>query len=448
MPPEDTEHNFFALSPGTMLGHYKLLRSLGQGGFGITYLAEDTQKRAQVVIKENLPQSFSFRHQGTHRVCPISSDTTESFNWAKKRFLDEARTLARLKHPQIVRVLAAFEALGTAYYVMPWVGGQELHKAAPAPADITEEWLLPILRHLLEALDYLHGKNLLHRDIKPANILLREDGTPILIDFDNAREIGDEHSDTIVVIPGYTPVEQLHIHGKLGPWSDIYSLGATCYCLLTGERPPYVIDRLDDDPLPELATNCALRSRFSHTFLTAIDRALLMSHNKRWQSAAEWLTTLCNSAILTAAKEGKAEQLSFLLTARTDVNITDDEGITPLYWAAWSGHADCVRLLLAAPGINVNAADKNGETPLSIATRNGHKKCTELLRAAGGTDPKKEEACAKLRTQGFSPANYGSTLLTAAQEGKADLLTLLLTAGANVNTTDKAGRCPLYEAAY
>ena len=210
------------------------------------------------------------------------------------RFVEEARLLAGLQHPNIVSVLGAFEALGTAYYVMPWVGGQELHKAAPPASEITEAWLLPVLRALLDALGYLHSCNIYHRDVKPANILLAEDGAPVLIDFGTARLIISERSATQVGTPGYSPVEQLSARGKRGPWTDVYSLGATCYRLITGTRPPEATDRLseDDDSLISLAKQAELRGRFSAEFLATIDKALELRAKSRWQTAAEWLAAL------------------------------------------------------------------------------------------------------------------------------------------------------------
>ncbi len=215
------------------------------------------------------------------------------------RFVEEARLLARLDHPNIV-VLGAFEALGTAYYVMPWLGGNELHKAAPA--TVTEEWLQPILRTMLGALKYLHANNIYHRDVKPANILLTEEGTPVLIDFGTARQIISERSATLVGSPGYSPVEQLRTHGKRGPWTDIYSLGATCYRLITGENPPEAFDRLDEDedPLHPLAHRAELFGRFTPEFLATIDKALAIQGKDRWQSTEEWLAALSESEAETA----------------------------------------------------------------------------------------------------------------------------------------------------
>ena len=292
---DNTANNDIALPIGVKLGTYQILRTLGQGGFGITYLAEDTATGRQVVIKENLPTFCSYRNINTLGVAATNPhDPLEEYPTLLARFVEEARLLAGLQHPNIVSVLGAFEALGTAYYVMPWVGGQELHKAAPPASEITEAWLLPVLRALLDALEYLHSCNIYHRDVKPANILLTEDGAPVLIDFGTARHIISERSATQVGTPGYSPVEQLSARGKRGPWTDVYSLGATCYRLITGTRPPEATDRLseDDDSLISLANQADLRGRFSAEFLATIDKALELRAKSRWQTAAEWLAAL------------------------------------------------------------------------------------------------------------------------------------------------------------
>lgn len=149
------------LPEGFSLGHYHLLNVLGQGGFGITYLALDQRTNVRVVIKENLPTFYAARDEATLQVRPLAvPDAVQSYDHTLRRFVDEARILARLKHPNIVRVQEAFEALGTAYYVMPYIEAKELHKVIPTEA-VNEAWLQPILKAVLSALDYLHAKRLL-----------------------------------------------------------------------------------------------------------------------------------------------------------------------------------------------------------------------------------------------------------------------------------------------
>ena len=280
------------LPQGFELMNYTIERKLGRGGFGITYLARESVSDRPVVIKENFVQECSVRDTAGYTLAPSGDEGRDLYEWALKRFLDEAKVLIRLSHPCIVQVLTVFKALGTAYYVMPLVKGAELDQAAPAPGKINEAWLRPVLEQLLGALDYLHRQGLLHRDIKPSNILLRPDGSPLLIDFGTARVKDATHTLTHVGTPGYSPSEQFTIHGKNGPWTDLYSLGATCYRLITGEVPQDCISRLEDDDQRPLADRAELKGRFSHKFLTAIDKAMSVARRDRWQSAQEWLAAM------------------------------------------------------------------------------------------------------------------------------------------------------------
>ena len=520
----EAQKNLLALPEGVELGNYRILRSLGQGGFGITYLAENMETGQQVVIKENLPSFCAMRDSGTLQVSASNpNDELQEYPKLLTRFVEEARLLARLDHPNIVKVLDAFEALGTAYYVMPWLGGKELHKAAPAPATITEAWLQPHLRTLLGALQYLHANNIYHRDVKPGNILLTEDGTPVLIDFGTARAIISERSATLVGSPGYSPIEQMRAHGKRGPWTDIYSLGATCYRLIIGECTPQAFDRMDEDedPLRPLANRAELFGRFSPAFLATVDRALALRGKDRWQSTDEWLAALpatsaqqiattataavidttrisitteppprkrphtaiillilvlalgipgsylfyqhgqekarqqmseevarsklkakgiseyqYNNKIVDAAQNNDTELLSQLIATGADVNATNDDGYTPLSWAAWKGHTKCVQLLLAVPGIDVNKANKDGSTPLTWAAWKGHTECVKLLLAVPGIDVN------KANKYGYTP------LQGAAESGNPECVQLLLAVpGIDVNKAIKDGWTPLYWAA-
>ncbi len=276
-----------ALPVGYVLnGTYAIVSVLGQGGFGITYLATELTTQRQVVIKENYPAQLVYREPGQYRIAPCGAEAEFSYKAVLQSFVDEARVLTHLRHPHIVQVLTAFQTLGTAYYVMDYVGGRPLHKAAPSSEKITEEWLLSVMKSLLCALQYLHTlpQPLLHRDIKPNNILLLPDGSPVLIDFGPTSMLA-------AYTPGYSPLEQ-NSRAKRGPWTDLYALGATCYYLLTGENPPDCHERTDDDPYRPLSQRPELSRRFSPAVLAGIDRALRMPRHERWQTSQDWLDSL------------------------------------------------------------------------------------------------------------------------------------------------------------
>lgn len=297
---EDTS----TLQMGYELGSYTIKQILGQGGFGITYLAHDSSLEIDVVLKENMPSMFAYRDPASRTVYSRSGESQDSdYQWALERFLQEARLLAKLNHPNIVRVLRVFSALGTAYYVMPYVGGSSLDKVLEKYGPINAEFAEHLLLNLLDALNYLHGQTpaILHRDLKPGNVLLPENGIPILIDFGTAREVRGEKSQTQIESPGYTPFEQLQTHGKIGPWTDLYSLGGTMYKMLTGKTPPRSTDRIGEDDYLPLSQMPELQDKFNPVFLASIDKALRMNRRERWQSAAEWATALAENSMETVS---------------------------------------------------------------------------------------------------------------------------------------------------
>ena len=287
-----------SLPAGTRLEEFLIEKVLGNGGFGITYLARDTSLGRRVVIKENLPAQFCFR--GTHSltVAPrhTQGEDAQNFAWSLRNFSKEAATLASLDHPGIVKVHRIFEAFGTAYFVMPFVEGMtfgELIESLISTGEsFDEEELREILTHLLDSLTHLHGKGIFHRDIKPGNILVKSDQMPLLIDFGSARQLLSERSMTVVESRGYTPFEQLKTRGNVGPWSDIYALGGTLYKALTFETPPSAADRTLPDQMTPLMDRADLVSRYSAEFLGGIDRAMAVKISERFQTAGDWSANL------------------------------------------------------------------------------------------------------------------------------------------------------------
>lgn len=279
-----------ALPRGYALNEYRIEMTLGVGGFGLTYLATDSNLNLRVAIKEYLPGELALRGED-QSVRSRSESTRDTFNWGRTRFLEESRTLASLRHPNIVRVMRFFEANQTAYMVMEFVAGNPLNDWARTRRPITERALLGIAVPVLEGLEVIHRAGYVHRDIKPGNIFVREDGSPVLLDFGSARMHNTDSDLTAIVSPGYAPLEQYHTQGNQGPWSDLYALGAVLYWVVTGIKPVEATARTRADPLKP-AVQIADRACYSEAFLKAIDWALAPAEEKRPQSAAELRDTL------------------------------------------------------------------------------------------------------------------------------------------------------------
>lgn len=237
-----------ALPRGEELGDYIIESVLGHGGFGITYLARDTNLGSDVALKEYLPQSIAGRNGATRIVPnPDAKNAIKDYHWGLAEFLKEAQALARFKHANIVRVLRFMEANGTAYMAMEYEKGQNLSRILKDKSDrrLDEKELLRIFLPILNGLGAIHQTGMLHLDIKPDNIYIREDGTPMLIDFGSARQaiIEADHAQKITLTHGFAPIEQYPNKGKQGPWTDLYALGASMYFCISGKRPPVSVDR-------------------------------------------------------------------------------------------------------------------------------------------------------------------------------------------------------------
>ena len=283
-----------ALPRGYALHEYRVEETLGIGGFGLTYLATDSNLNLKVAIKEYLPGDLAQRSDD-QSVQPKSESSSESFKWGLSRFLDESRTLASFRHPNIVRVLRFFEANSTAYMVMEFVAGQPLGEWIRTRRPLEQGAVLAIATPLLDGLEVIHRTGYLHRDIKPGNVFIREDGSPVLLDFGSARSASSGTERTAIVTPGYAPIEQYHSQGRQGPWSDLYAFGGVLYWMIIGKRPVEAVARVRQDMLPP-AVQVADRSRYSMELLTAVDWALVSHEEERPQSVAEFRSALSGFA--------------------------------------------------------------------------------------------------------------------------------------------------------
>jgi len=265
---------------------YQVGRVLGKpGGFGLTYLGWDERLQTRVAIKEYLPRELAGRDADHRTVAAHSREDAENFRYGLGKFLEEARTLARLDHPNLVRVRDFFEENGTAYLVMDYYGGLTLaeYLTRQPGGRIPEAQAIGILLPILDGLREVHAKGFLHRDIKPANIYLTAGNRPILLDFGAARQAMGEHSRSLSVVlsEGYAPIEQYQRNGKQGPWTDVYGAAATLYTMLTGQVPPSATDRLGEDSLPGLG-------ELSPTARIALRHGLAFSPAQRPARIGDW----------------------------------------------------------------------------------------------------------------------------------------------------------------
>ena len=278
-------------------GKYRIEKSLGQGGFGITYLATQVNLNRLVAIKEFYPKDFCDTSQV--RLTPKPGDE-ELVARLKRKFISEARNVAKLDHPNIVKIYDVFEENSTAYFVMEYVEGESLDamskRGAMSEADALH-YIIPIAR----ALEYVHSENMTHLDVKPANIMVRrKNNTPVLIDFGLAKQYdrttGGETSTSFVGLsPGYAPIEQYNQGGvnTFSPQIDVYALGATLYRLVTGTIPPEPTVREGKDV--EISAPVSVGTR------NAIQHAMRMFRSDRTQSMTAFIAELSATPTPTPA---------------------------------------------------------------------------------------------------------------------------------------------------
>ena len=273
-----------ALPSGYQLDEYRIEHQLSLGGFSIVYLA--TNREGQfVAIKEYLPNSLALRAEGEIKPV-IAEEHMPAFRYGMKCFFEEGRALAKLSHPNVIRVLNFFRANNTVYMVMEYEHGRTLQEFIQKNrAVITENFMRNVFTKLLNGLREVHSHKLLHLDLKPSNIYMRNDYTPVLIDFGAARQT--LATDTPMLKPMYTPgfasPEHYHQRELLGPWSDIYSVGASMYACLSAAAPQAADSRQEKDRL--VPAMVRWESQYSDQLLETIDWCLCLNHLYRPQSA-------------------------------------------------------------------------------------------------------------------------------------------------------------------
>jgi len=277
------------LPNGIQVDDYVIERKLGGGGFSIVYLARALHTDETVVIKEYMPSKLARRTE-TLTVGAIDDNSAERFAHGRRLFFQEASTLATLRHPNIVNVVNFFRANGTVYMVMRYEEGANLQGYIKRHrGNLSETFLRTVFPPLLDGLRLIHSRGLLHLDIKPGNIHLRQGASPLLLDFGAVHEMMHtrQFQATQVVTPGFSPIEQLDPGGYMGPWTDIYAIGATMRTCMEGKAPPPSVKRREQDTMRPAAV--AFRKRYPSALLEAIDWAMEVDPLCRPQSVDDLL---------------------------------------------------------------------------------------------------------------------------------------------------------------
>jgi serine/threonine protein kinase len=282
------------LAVGTRLSDFEITGVLGEGGFGIVYLAYDHALQRTVAIKEYMPGVLAMRASNAG-ITLRSERHKDTFALGLKSFINEARLLAQFDHPALIKVYRFWEQNNTAYTAMKFYDGRTIKDIVTnSPELVNEAWCRAVLRQILEALEMLYTMQILHRDISPDNIIVQENGDAVLLDFGSARQIiGDMTSGlTVILKPGYAPVEQYAGDGSLGqgPFTDLYSLSAVMYFAITKAPPPASIGRMISDSVVALTARAP--AGYGEPMLAAIDKGLAVLAQDRPQTIAEFRSLL------------------------------------------------------------------------------------------------------------------------------------------------------------
>jgi serine/threonine protein kinase len=273
-----------SLPNGYRLNEYTIVRKIGGGGFSMVYLARD-EANQPVAIKEYLPGALVLRTEGSVIVQANSDDNKNVFLHGMKCFFEEGRALAKINHPNVIRVANFFRANETVYMVMRYERGKTLQQHIQANrGNIRESFIRRVFAQLLNGLRDVHTHKLLHLDIKPSNIYIRLDGSPVLIDFGAVRQTLTQEESKLqpMYTPGFAAPEQYHNRERLGPWTDVYSVGASLYACLAGFPPQSADARLLNDKLVQ--ARVTWHGAYSEQLLELVDACLKLNYMERPQS--------------------------------------------------------------------------------------------------------------------------------------------------------------------
>ena len=283
-----SQQNLNQLPIGSTLGDFTITGIVGEGGFGIVYLAYEAALDRVVAIKEYLPSSIAGR-TGNQSVMVRSQLNSNAFASGLKNFLREAKMLAKFSHPALVEVHRVWEQNSTAYMAMRYYEGKTLREWRLVNDNFDEGRIRRLIEPVLDGLSQLHAESVIHRDVSPDNILMRSNGQPVLLDLGAARLVvgGMAQAFTTILKPGYAPIEQYVDDGTMhqGPWTDVYGLGAVLYYLLTGAAPPQAVSRMITDPMHKMAS--IIKVPVPQAFIDAVVKALAVHPENRYQSVED-----------------------------------------------------------------------------------------------------------------------------------------------------------------
>jgi serine/threonine protein kinase len=294
--------HFKELQAGATLqnGTYVIERTIGAGGFGITYAVKHTRLHVAYAIKEFFINGYCVRDMRDKTV-QLQGIDPSMYEKYRQKFMEEAQTLARLDHPNVVRVMDVFTENNTAYMVMPFVEGFTLQQVVERHGTLSYDTAVNYIAQVAEAIGYVHQKNILHRDIKPDNIIITPDNKAVLIDFGSAREFVHDktQSHTSILTQGYAPLEQYTANSRKGAYSDIYSLGAVFYFALTGQKPMDAATRTMES-LPEpRALLPAIPDAANRTIL----KAMQLKPEERYQTVQGFMGDLLEVTVKEQMEE-------------------------------------------------------------------------------------------------------------------------------------------------
>ena len=303
-----------ALPDGYQLQNYRISKQLSGGGFSLVYLAHD-EHGTPVAIKEYLPNSLALRQDGSI-VAAVSPENLTTFRYGMKCFFEEGRALAKISHPNVVRVTNFFRANDTVYMVMQYERGKTLQEHIQAnKSNVKEGFIRRVFAELMNGLREVHTHKILHLDIKPSNIYIRMDGSPVLIDFGAARQTltGDKSKLSPMYTPGFAAPEQYKNRDRLGPWTDIYSVGASVFACLSGFAPQAADARMLEDKLASAKKLWA--GKYSDELLDIVDWCLKMDYMERPQSVFS-----LQKALMSSLPEKREPKLSLLTNIKNTFN--------------------------------------------------------------------------------------------------------------------------------